>query len=147
LIARHATPGDFESILEMAEKFWKVTPYSELAEFVMDDAMEWIGKSFESRLLVVAEKEGKAVGFGCGIKSPCFANKSLAVGAELAFWVEPDHRGAGDILLTALEDAAKKAGCKMWSMVCIMDLRGDIVGRWYRKRGYKLSEQTYTKRL
>lgn len=68
--------------------------------------------------------------------------------ANEAFWfVHPDHRGQGIRLLKAYEDEAKKRGAVFCTMVHLLNLQPEKLGKLYRNRGYHPIETSYLKEL
>ena len=105
--------------------------------------------AFDQGLLLVAESGGQVVGFAAGALSPLMGNNDYLAGSELAWWVEPEHRGGrlGIQLMKGLENAARTAGCDFWSMIYMQSCMPEAVERMYQKMGYVLKETTYGKRL
>ena len=139
---RVATIEDLPIILNLAMKFAKSSPYS---EYVNEDKIKKIAEGFlssehQDKIILLYDDIGMIV----GLVSPfMFGNNRVAT--ELAWWIEPNERGkkAGKELLDAFEFWAKKVGC---SIVTMMSL-DDKIGKYYEKRGYKLSEMSYMKEI
>jgi len=147
-MVRSGTELDFESIIDMADSFWKNTIYDE--EFCRDTVWEMLKLCLDQQLLsVIEDQTGKLVGFACALKGGLLGNSSISSGTELAWWVEPDHRGGrnGISLLKHLEDLATKAGIKYWNMAFMCSSMPDIIEEIYKKMGYIRSEVIYTKIL
>ena len=77
--------------------------------------------------------------------SPILGNANYNAGVEVAFWIEPEARGHGRMMIEAMEDAAREAGVYLWSMVSIPAI-GDV-GPMYEAMGYVKTETAYTKVL
>ncbi len=96
--------------------------------------------------LFILEDDGKMIG-GLG----CIINRDLHDGIPVAvesYWyVHPDHRGGGQMLLDRFESFAKEQGCKRALMVHLEDSHPESLKRLYGRRGYKLVEQTYMKEI
>lgn len=146
-LIRSGTEADFESIIDMASNFWERTIYNE--DFCEDTVQGMLSVCLDQELLSVVENDGVLVGFACAFKGGLLGNSAIATGTELAWWVEPDHRGGknGISLLKHLEDLAAKAGIKYWNMAFMCSCMPDIVEDIYKKMGYVKSEVIYTKVL
>jgi GNAT superfamily N-acetyltransferase len=98
-------------------------------------------------LVAQLEETGALVGFialAAGLNP--FDGAHLLV-EELAWWVEPDARRAGQVgarLLSAAEDWARANGLAVLKMVAPHQSR---VARFYERYGYVPVETSYTKRL
>ena len=97
--------------------------------------------------VLVAEADGALVGFLAlaGGLNP-FDGANLLV-EELAWWVEPSARHAGQVgarLLHAAEDWARAQGLRVLKMVAPHQSR---VAIFYERYGYVPVETSYTKRL
>lgn len=144
---RRAEPADFAGIEELVENFWPSTGSG--VEYKKGSSIPFIEMTHLHGLLIVAEVDGNLVGFAAGCLSPLMGNDEVLVGAELCWWVEPEHRrgSIGLKLLRELEQAAKDLGCTKFSMAFIESSMPEIVKDIYINEGYSLAETTYTKRL
>jgi GNAT superfamily N-acetyltransferase len=135
----------------MAAEFWQHAGFN--VPYKLGSAQFYINIAHDQGLLIVAEKqgqkEGQLVGFAAGAKAPLMGNSDFSVGSELAWWIQPEHRGGklGIQLLKALEQAAKAAGCDFWSMLYMESSMPDTIKQMYQKMGYKLQETSYLKPL
>lgn len=68
---------------------------------------------------------------------------------ECLWYVDPGLRGssAGKELLDAFEHWASLVGADLIQMMCMPDGTGKLLDRYYKSRGYTLTELTYTKEL
>jgi GNAT superfamily N-acetyltransferase len=145
---RAAEPCDFPVIVEMGRNFHAQTAYQDIP-YCADSALKWFEFMSGQGMLLVAETAGKVVGVAGGVISPCILNEAYQLGAELLWWVEPEYRktSAGARLLAGLEQAARDAGAKRWSMIALEAVNPEAVGRMYLKSGYTPTERTFTKVL
>jgi len=74
-------------------------------------------------------------------------NSGLLSATELFWFVLPEQRGKGLLLLDAFETWAKSKECKRIIMVHLTDLMPEKVKRIYDKRGYKPIEIHYMKEI
>jgi hypothetical protein len=87
-------------------------------------------------------------GFIAGILIPLLGNGNVFQVTELAYWVNPDHRGtAGYKLLVALEDQAKVLGAKYINMIALESSFPEVAVGIYERRLYRKLETTYCKEL
>lgn len=142
---RKAAPADYGDILDLCEEFWTHTMFDE--PFDRSHTMKMVNLANEHELLAVAISEGEIVGFAAGIKAPLLGSPEAMVGTELAWWVSPLCRGGtiGFKLLHFMEDLAKNAGIKYWSMVSMESSMPEQVNAMYERSGYIKSETTFTK--
>ena len=142
---RKANLEDFDAILDLSEEFWKETQFDE--PFERSHTINMVELAYNNELLAVLEVENKIVGFAAGVKAPSLGSSKAVVGTELAWWVLPDYRkgGSGIKLLEFMEKLAKEGGVKYWNMVSMQSSMPDKVNSMYKRKGYKLSEMTFTK--
>ena len=144
---RIGNEDDLSDIVRMSREFWKSSCYDEV--FCPDTARDFAIMSMAQGLLVVCEIESKVVGFACGLKSPLIGNKRIAYGAELAWWVDEEHRFGrnGIALLTHLEECARQQQIKYWNMMFMESSMPEKVKGIYGKMGYEKTEEVHCKRL
>ena len=92
---RHADPWDISTICDMLRNYRSATPWRRLAE--VDDE-EWVTKLLTGILagagvVFLAEEKDNTVGMLIAIKNTNIWDPKLYVLNELAYWVEPQHRG------------------------------------------------------
>jgi GNAT superfamily N-acetyltransferase len=136
---------DTAHVLEMAEHFWDELIYE--VPFDSASAYRQLQISAEQGLVYVMEHDGKLVGFVAGIAHPLLGNNSYLTGTEISWWVEPEHRGHGKMLMQAIENAAKDIGCKYWCMIALEHMNPRIMDRIYTRSGYQKTETSYIKEL
>lgn len=138
---------DIPVIIRMAEDFWQHTIYDEDYEPEMVDGMTQM--CIDQGLMAVVEIDEQVVGFACGVKGPLLANSQVLCGTEVAWWVDPEHRGGrnGVTLLKFLENMAKSQGVKYWTMIFMESSMPETVKGMYSKMGYVKNEESHTKVL
>lgn len=138
---------DIEYILGMACEFWEHTVYVEPA--CPDTIRDMIELCISEDLLSVIDLDGELVGFAAGLKGALLGNRSAAVGTELAWWVDTNHRkGSNGIkLLKHIEAAAKAVGIKYWTMAYMESSMPETIKCIYEKMGYKQTEVLYMREL
>lgn len=144
---RAATIDDFPDIVRMGRKFWDQTAYRDVV-YCPDSIAQTCMTMLNQAMLLVVETD-KVVGSVGGLLVPCYANMDVLIGSELFWWVEPEYRdsGAGKLLLTGIEQAAKARGVQYWSMMALEAVEPDKAAAVYQRFGYSPSERTYTKAL
>lgn len=144
---REATESDFDAITKLASEFWQHTMFDD--EFCCESVYNMVSTCHENELLFVAEVDQEIVGFAAGIVGALLGNGAVKVGTELAWWLNPEHRGGsiGIKLLKAIESKAQLLGVKYWNMAFMCSSMPDEVERIYQKLGYTKAEVVYTRRL
>lgn len=147
MIIRAGQLIDLERCLDMAENFYEVAGYKDEIPLCRDSCRFFMETALKQGMLFVATLEGHVVGFVLGICSPYIMNKNYLAGAELAWWVEPEHRkgSTGIKLLKAIENSAKDLGVKMWSMMSLESVEPEKMDRLYKALGYTQAERTYVR--
>lgn len=93
---RTATKFDIPYIVEMLRHYRDVTPWDILKEC---DNEEYIVKLLTQifagmGVIFLAEKDNKIIGMLIAAKTPNIWDPNLYIMNELAYWVEPEHRGS-----------------------------------------------------
>lgn len=105
-----------------------------------------LDKCAREGVVFVAEKNGNI----CGTCGGFFADVLLAGGLifhEVAWYVKPEERGCGMMLLDAMEEAARNGGAKSIIMVSYSNDSQRVVEIAYRRRGYKEIEHHWIRRF
>ena len=146
---RHATPEDLPAIAEMGERFHTEAGWADIAGYSRGDCQASLKAMIEGAgVVLVAENEGRIVGIAGGVYFPLYFNHGHKSGQELFLYVEPGLRdGTGAKLLTALEEAAREAGCQSWLMIALDHVAPEATGRLYKRRGYRPAEHSWIRRL
>lgn len=144
---RQAKLKDMADILSMSAIFWMTTDYEE--PFDNETASHYLRLSIEQGLFSVLEISGRLEGMAGGLMAPLLGNGNVLAGQEICFWINPEHRNNGNAtqLLRHLEESAKEAGVKYWTMVAIESSSPERVGRLYEAAGYRKTETNYLKAL
>jgi len=95
-----------------------------------------------SHLFLIAEKDGKRVGFVAGYITPHLFNPSIKILNELFFWVIPELRGhgIGTVLMNAYIDFGKKNA--QWTTFSLNRFT-KTNDRSLLKRGFHEHERTF----
>jgi GNAT superfamily N-acetyltransferase len=139
---RTATADDVPRIVEMGLRFRRETKY---ANHIGDNAEQLAaltGKVISEGIALVSEDAGRVCGMIGILLFPHFISGEL-IAAEVAWWVEPEHRGAGIKLVREAERKARERGAKRMQMIA----PSDQVGSVYKRLGYSYVEAAYDKVL
>lgn len=149
MIVRRAVIDDIEVLAELGRNFWVQTHLGQTVPYVVEDARDILTVCLEHDLLFVATHNNQTIGFIGGVSFPLMTNRSVKIGQETFWWVEPEHRstGAGLKLLDTIEKAAKEQGLKYWSMLHLANINPVLMSKIYQRRGYTAAENTFTKEL
>ena len=139
---RHAQPSDMGELLRMGKSFWALTDYD--VPFDPISTRNIMEMCMSQDLCMVLDIDG-VVGFVMGVKFPLMYNRAYTIGAELAWWVDKEHRGRGKELLKAIEVAAKEGGVDFWTMMNLENLNPEIAEKIYINAGYQKTESTFLK--
>ena len=90
--------------------------------------------------------DGKIVGGIAGLIFPDM-NSGIQTAVECFWFVNPENRGKGLILLDAFENWAKERHCKKVAIIHLEDSFAEVLKRLYLRRGYKLIESHYMKEI
>lgn len=133
---------DLEYIIDAAERF-----YAEAGFEYPDNVREYYNQLNDNPLIFTVVERGK--GFIVGFIAPSFLEPSKIQCSELAWYVEPEHRGSSVAikLMKKYENFAKEKGCNYVTMVCLDNLNPDKVGDIYHKLGYNTLEHHFRKEL
>ena len=130
----------------MAKRFWKLTHYDDA--FDAYHVMEMVKLAAQSKLLLIHDVDDTVQGFIAGIAIPLLGNGNVVQVTELAYWINPEHRGNDGIaLLVALEKAAEKVGAKYINMIAMESSAPWQAVAIYEARQYQKIETTYCKEL
>jgi len=147
LIVRDGEIADIGRCVEMASEFHKIAYGLHGVEFCPISTYNTFLTCLEHGLFCVADNSGDVVGMAAGLKAPMVMNSAVTVGAELCWWVDPEHRqsAAGIKLLKMLETQAKDGGVDVWSMMLLESSNPEAAAKIYDKMGYVQAERAFIK--
>lgn len=147
LIIRHATGDDVYELASLGKHFSDSSPYAKYWDEDQLVSSLYRLLSLETVGIFVAQKDGKIVGAIAGMVAPMWCNPSLLIVAELAWWVEVEHRGrVGHLLLKELEEWSHDVGAVIVSINEVPSMNSNV-GKLLTRRGYSMLEATYCKEL
>jgi GNAT superfamily N-acetyltransferase len=125
--------------------------FDEETEFVKTDE-DYAHKKYMDMMekglahILVLEDEGIIKG-AIGFIVSNDLHEDLKVAVETFWFVAPEFRGGGKALVDAFEAKAVELGCKRTAMIHLADLFPESLEAFYTKRGYKLAEKHYIKKV
>lgn len=147
---RKADANDFESVFEMAHKFYHTTAHAKTGKFDVEGAVAEYIQMLEHGFMLVAELDEDVVGvIGCVVTpAPFPMDSSQKLCVERLWWVEPEYRGSsvGPRMHKAAEEEAKQQGAARMVMTELATSPPEV-GEYYIKDGYALAETMYFKEL
>lgn len=145
-LIRPATFADVPRIVEFVVHFIRGTRY---AHFIGIDRVRIANLAdvviADLGVVLLAEHRGEVVGM-LALAALVQPLTGTIVVEELAWWVEPEHRGGRHAyrLLCAAEDWTRQNGHSVLKMLAPSDT---VVGEMYVRRGYVPIETAYLKQL
>lgn len=142
---RRATAADAPAVVRMGLQFLAETRYHGLLSPNVDQLSRLIGFLLEHGLVLVAVREHAIVGMLLAHVGPHAISGELT-GTEVAWWMDPAHRG-GSAALRMLHQAeawAVTQGAVRFQMIAPSD---STVGELYQRRGYEHVETIYQRAL
>ena len=128
-----------------------MTAFEKASSFITVD-VDYASKTYEKlirqgiAIVFVLEKGDELIGgLGCVKTAELHSGKSLLV--ETFWFVSPEHRGHGSLLITEFEKYAKTHNIDKVAMIHLMDSYPDKLEKLYLSRGYVLAEQHYIKEI
>lgn len=147
---RLATEQDIEVLLSMGEKFYSESPFPAFAEWDTDSANLHIFNILDNGVIILAETADTAevVGLVALMCVPWPYNAKIMMATEMAFYIEPEHRGLSlaKAMKECAEAAAELEGCKVMSLMALSTTppQADML---YRQSGFQPIETAYLKAL
>jgi len=141
---RQTVIEDLPGILELVHEFHDES-LNDLG-VVCDDA---VAKELMPKMIktsIVLEIEGKIVGVIAGFVTSHIVSKEPLM-QETIWFVAKEHRKHGIKLYRGFENMCRVMGMKHLVMGNMSGKRDEVFERFYLKRGFKLSEVQYIKRL
>jgi GNAT superfamily N-acetyltransferase len=148
---RLARETDLGIVSRLSKEFFTQTQYGRSIE-ILDENIESVARPFlqpinKDSVCIIWDQNPNFGIIGGLMNTIPFIQRKVAV--ECMWYVDPELRGskAGEELLEAFEHWAYLSGADMIQMMCLPDGTGKLLDRYYKRRGYRLTELTYTKEL
>lgn len=142
---REATCEDMPALLDIAQRFFAETEYSQFTTFSDEATQKTLEHLIEGEdgIILVLDIDG-VKGVVGGLVYPFYMSEDLT-GQELFWWCEVKSEGLS--LLDAIEEAAKEKGAKTFTMMSLDNLSPERLDKIYLAKGYTRSEHTYIRSL
>ena len=145
---RLAKEKDWKDIAPMGRDFYDFSGYP--IEYDEDSAKQQFMDILEGPgEVIVAEEDGKPVGFIGFLTHPFPLNRHVIMATELAWWVDPPHRGSpvGKILVSSAEYIAKEKYKAAYFTMSKLRESHPMLERFYKRAGYHEEDTSYMKEL
>lgn len=143
---RRATLADQPELLRMTLAFGASDAYAPLVMFHVERSAEAIVDVLETGVIWVAELAGALVGM-VAVVPRLLPFTGQACADEVAWWVEPAHRGTlGPQLMAVMLAWAREEGLEAVRMIAPARA-SKALGRYYRRLGFAEVETSYLLRL
>lgn len=139
---RTATREDIPRIVEMGLRFHRESTYRNHLSSNPEQIGLLAEKVMTSGICLVSEQNGVVCGMIGVVLFPHFISGELIAG-EVAWWVEPEHRGSGLKLMREAERRAREAGATKMQMIA----PNAHVAAVYERLSYEFVESAYQKTL
>lgn len=143
---RRANLNDGPVLCEMAARFIETTVYAQFVAWTPEALADLVRGVLEEGVVFVVEVDGGQLVGMIALMARIHPMNGSVYADELAWWVEPAHRGSGaaDLLLYAAEHWARENRLTVLKMVAPA---GSSIGKHYLRLGFELVECTYQKTL
>jgi GNAT superfamily N-acetyltransferase len=145
---RPAEQSDLRRIVEMSERFYPHTSYWTVSKipFNPEHVAVFASGLIDNGLMNVATLNDEVVGMIGLIFIPFIFNPEYIHAGEIIWWVEPEcwKHGIGEMLLDSIDEPCRESGAVHIQMI---DLPNSTLSaaKMYEKKGYILTERSYTK--
>ena len=149
-LVRQAHDLDVPALVDMGMQFANHYPVaSEVDPYALDATIRQLIANDDAAVLVVSHQGSDPYAVLVGMEIGLWFAPDTRVASELAWWVDPSHRGgsAGVRLIRAFERWAKARGIEH---VCMSDIQTNdsaSAGPLIERQGYQLQERSYIKRV
>lgn len=145
---RHATRDDIPRIVEMGQAFYAMSGYAQIAEASIPSLAGLAIVTMETGVMLVAEADGEVVGMACLFIEPFTFNLEVSVASELAWWIEPEHRGGmlAMQMMQAIDAACRAKGAGVIRMAALRNSPPQAAAL-YERLGYQKADSHYMRVL
>lgn len=149
---RRADLSDLDDLVRMAKNFYDA--YAGLRTGVGFDPvyvrtlLTGLVRDPNIGLVLITDVDGAPVGMFVAMAHPGVTSHALQA-TEMAWWVEPEHRGPRLSLhmVRQFEAWASERGCALATLSCIQPFKGNQVRKLYQRMGFRGLEESFAKRL
>lgn len=145
---RSATREDVPAIVAMGERFYAASGYESIAPVARESIAGLALLTMESGVMLVAEADGELVGMVSLFLEPFTFNPAVTLATELAWWIEPDHRGGmlAVRMMAALEESCRAKGAQ-WVRMATLATSPPQASAIYERLGYQPGDRYYMRAL
>lgn len=139
---RPGRPDDVEWVLAQLREFAELFGTNTSLFGDTDHARNFVLEIIDKHVFLVAERDGKLIGFIAGIVAPHVFNPSIRMLTELWWWVDKAARGsrAGLMLLNAFVEWGRKNAD--W-INFTLERRSPVNERVLEERGFRMQERNF----
>lgn len=143
---REAKPEEAIIVSKFMKQFEAETAFVKVDPDHAGKLYEKMIRNGTGHMFILETDEGEMVGgLGCVVGPDLHYPRVIAV--ETYWFVSPDYRGAGLMLLAFFEKWAKENNCDAVAMVHLLDSMPTKLKKLYERRGYVLIENHYLKEV
>jgi len=149
MIVRPATRADIPRIIEMGRRFYAASGYETIAAASNPSIAGLAIITMDQGVMLVAESDdGDVIGMACLFLEPFVFNPSVTVASELAWWIEPEHRGGllARKMMLAIEEACRAREVGVIRMAAL-ETSPPQAAALYERMGYARSDSHYMRIL
>lgn len=148
-MVRYATADDVPQLAILAGHFLRESCYADMFTLGEDGIRDALAGMVANGVVLVAERNGVAVGLLAGTMSAVWFAPDTKVATELAWWVSPDVRGSSPAavrLVREFEQWAGEQGADYVVMSDIVSLESPAASMLSRL-GYRTVERSHLKEM
>lgn len=137
--------GDVQTLVQYGVGFWELTPYCHKFSYNPECVAQLVNNIADDHYLRVAkDEEGKILGMIGFLLTPLVFNDRVLQATEIFFFTHPSVRGTG--IGEALLDRAIAELGPLVEIMAVGDMTTstDMIDL-YKRKGFTLSEQSYTR--
>lgn len=143
---REAEPEEAFIVASYMKKFEAETSHIKVDPVHAGKVYEKMIRNGSGHMFILEDDNDEMVGgLGCVVGPDLHFPRTVAV--ETYWYVEPEHRGCGKMLLDFFEDWAKNNNCDAVAMIHLSDSMPDSLEQLYLRRGYQLVEKHFVKEV
>lgn len=148
-MVRYATADDVPQLAILAGHFLRESTYAAMLPFDEDGIKLALSNMVANGVVLVAERNGVAVGFLAGIMSAVWFCPSATVATEMAWWVSPDVRGGSPAAVRLVREFERWAGEHNADYVVMSDIvtLDSPAASMLSRMGYHTVERSHLKEL
>jgi len=146
MLIKEATLDEVGDVVRLMKGMEKETAHVKVdIEYSIKKYKEMIASGV-AHMIMLKNDNGKMVG-GLGFVVGPDLHFPRVIAVETYWYVDPDNRGDGMLLLRYLEDWAKNNGCDAVAMIHLEDSSPESLKKVYQRRKYIKVESHYVKEI